>query len=1097
MDSNNMRVLPGKKKAFLAALLTFCSINLIMLAYLIHEEGQNLGLKSLIVDQWYSDVADIYEAKLERQKYIAGLFLASVHVTETEFDSFARSDRDSRLYDQVLGWVPFSASEDSDARSASALAASAMKVQYLSGSSQFNILRDKDFNQLFPACAGLIEKMMISGKSAACIPHQSSLPPFMDQSYSDALLVTTPVSTIGKSEPIGMVFGIYALGHALLKAAPENDLGVYAHLFVRDNTGYRNVYRYGHHVANIDVPPRSLGHIKALQFHHISTLRVADLPLVFAFSTGARPLLLTDGFDWLAFFILLISIFGAVAAYYIIIAIQRRLVDQKIAQENADHLNQLINGSVDALVEIDTEGLVTTWSPAAERIFGWTEGEAKGRLLTGMIIPPEHREPHDIGLKHHLETGKTEILGRLMEFKALTKEGSLRDVEIFIEKVELGEHIYFAWFLRDVSERKLNESKSNALLENIPDMAWFKDVYGRFVAVNEAFCHAAGRTREELLGKTDCEIWPHDLAQDYINDDMKVIASKEVHEVTEMLYHCDGTKRWIDTIKRPVLDNYGNVIGTVGIGRDVTESQQNQAQLKALTLKLQAIFDAAPIGILFTKKDNLDQSVIIRCNRRVRELFGFAEDELVGLCPDVLFAIEEEFEQFSKGFSHMPLEENITLEARLKRKNGGSLFWGRLTGRPLVGDRPENGYVWLIDDVTNERDTQEHLIRAQRMEVIGQLTGGLAHDFNNLLGIIVANLDLAREMLGDDSTINNFMDVALEASLRGAGLTKKLMSIARKQNLSPVEVDINQTLTEMQNLLRASTGRGIAFEMSLVDGNTTCMLDVSGFETAVINLVINARDALLETSRTDGVIRITTSIVNFDEGDYFFGRMTPGPYVSIRVSDNGPGMSKEVLGSAMEAFFTTKPLGSGTGLGLPMVQSFVDHAKGGIKLYSEEGFGTTVSISVPTCDGDLGKSEPMWKTDDFKGTGRILLVEDEEALLLATSTWLQSLGYEVVAAVCGEDALELLRAPGAHFDLLLTDVVMPGEVNGIQLAKKAKKHDPKMQVIYMSGFTGLVASETIFTPENLLIKPFRKRDLGKIIKINFNSNGVKNDVLEK
>ncbi|TNF08261.1 MAG: response regulator, partial [Gammaproteobacteria bacterium] len=174
-------------------------------------------------------------------------------------------------------------------------------------------------------------------------------------------------------------------------------------------------------------------------------------------------------------------------------------------------------------------------------------------------------------------------------------------------------------------------------------------------------------------------------------------------------------------------------------------------------------------------------------------------------------------------------------------------------------------------------------------------------------------------------------------------------------------------------------------------------------------------------------------------------------------------------------------------------------ANGTIKIYSEEGFGTTVSISIPSVEVNAGKIKPMWSSDDFSGSGRILLVEDEQALLLACATWLRSLGYEVTTAENGEQALSLFREAGAHFDLLLTDVVMPGEVDGIQLAEEAKKHDPKIKVVYMSGFTGLVASETLFARDNLLTKPFRKRDLGRIIKANIhtspsNFKGVEADV---
>ncbi|TNF05694.1 MAG: PAS domain S-box protein, partial [Gammaproteobacteria bacterium] len=907
MDRTDIRTFKVNGKAILSGLIVFCSVNMILLAYLFHEQEQTLFELSIQVEQWAERISDNHKMNLDRQRQLAGLFVASVEVTEKEFKAFANYRMGAKLNHDVVGWVPFSEPGLDDNSSAADNSSNAMKVEYLSGSPRYKLLRDKDFMQLFPSCAPMVEQMIVARKAVVCVPDMASLPPLMP-GFTDAFLIATPIIDSAFSEPRGMVFGIYPFGNLMMTAAPEDDLGVYGYLFVPDEEIFRNVFRYGQHQSIDDVPPRDLDDIRRQQFHLVRTVDVADFPLVVAFSTGVRPQLLTDLIDWLAFFILMVSIIGGVEAYYIVNMMQRRAHVQKIAQENASHLKKLIDGSLDALIEIDCDGLVTTWSPAAERIFGWSATEARGQLLSSMIIPQQHREAHDQGLKHHLETGESRILGCLMEFKALAKDGSLRDVEIFTEKVELNEDIYFASFIRDISQRKMTESRNQALLENIPDLAWFKDLHGRFIAVNDAFCRSAGYTRQELIGKTDHDIWPEACANKYTIDDQKVIASKKVHEVTEPLHSSDGSRRWIDTIKRPVLDNHGEVMGTVGIARDVTEMRESQAKLRALSAQQQAIFDAALIGIFFTRSDENGTRIIRRGNKRVRELFGYTDEELIGRGSGTLFANQADSQQFVESVETQPVGENYLLEAAFKRKNG-SLFWGSLTGRALDKSNPDRGNVWLIADITQERSAQEQLIRSQRMEAIGQLTGGLAHDFNNLLGIIVANLDLATELEPGSMSSKKYLDIALQAALRGAGLTKKLMAIARKQSLTPVKMDVNQTLIEMRGLLQATVGDDIVLEMSLTAEQTTCMLDVSGFETAILNLVINARDALVEKPSMDDAIKLTTTIVNFDEGDCFLCGLTPGPYVCIAVSDNGPGMAREVLDSAMDAFFTTKSMG--------------------------------------------------------------------------------------------------------------------------------------------------------------------------------------------
>lgn len=397
--------------------------------------------------------------------------------------------------------------------------------------------------------------------------------------------------------------------------------------------------------------------------------------------------------------------------------------------------------------------------------------------------------------------------------------------------------------------------------------------------------------------------------------------------------------------------------------------------------------------------------------------------------------------------------------------------------RPLGAEKPI--LLGICQDITERESKDSQLRQAQKMEVVGQLTGGLAHDFNNLLAVVIGNLDLLQEGFRGDPDTGELVDEALAAALRGAELTRQLLAFSRRQPLSPQRVDVNQLVTEMASLWRRTLSEAIELRIHLADEVWPIRVDASQLESATLNLVVNARDAM----PNGGLLTVETGNVSIGTGDWNDGEerdVPPGDYAVVAVSDNGSGMSADIVTRVFEPFFTTKPLGQGTGLGLSMIYGFAKQSGGAAKIYSEVGEGTTVRLYLPRYSAkDLGEPD----ADEFDpipsvGNERILLVEDNETVRRVVARQLEELGYSVVTACNAPEALQVLEGDDG-IDLLFTDVVMPGGMNGFELGREAQKRRKALKVLLTSGFTRAFddASDAEGTPPHLLTKPYRKANL--------------------
>ncbi|XYD09099.1 response regulator [Methylobacterium sp. NMS12] len=395
----------------------------------------------------------------------------------------------------------------------------------------------------------------------------------------------------------------------------------------------------------------------------------------------------------------------------------------------------------------------------------------------------------------------------------------------------------------------------------------------------------------------------------------------------------------------------------------------------------------------------------------------------------------------------------------------------------------------LIAEIHTRETAEGQLRQLQKMEAVGQLTGGIAHDFNNMLAIVIGSLNLIRKRLDrGDRDVARFIDVAMDGASRAASLTQRLLAFSRQQPLAPEPIDANKLVSGMSEILRRTLTGGIRLETVLAGGLWRTHADVSQLENAILNLAVNARDAMPEADVVDGRMTIETANAHLDEAYARTAGITPGQYVMVAVTDIGTGMTPEVLAKVFDPFFTTKPVGKGTGLGLSQVYGFVRQSGGHAKVYSEPWHGTSVKLYLPRFYGpeEVGGSSAEVGTSGALKTGSrreiVLVVEDEETLRLLSVEALRELGYTVRHADSGVAALRVLDAQ-PDVALLFTDIVMP-DMNGRRLAEEALRRRPELKVLYTTGFTrNAVVHNGVLDPgTNFLPKPFTLEQLASKVR---------------
>jgi len=400
---------------------------------------------------------------------------------------------------------------------------------------------------------------------------------------------------------------------------------------------------------------------------------------------------------------------------------------------------------------------------------------------------------------------------------------------------------------------------------------------------------------------------------------------------------------------------------------------------------------------------------------------------------------------------------------------------------------PDGGINYLLfeaRDVTELKAAQEQLRQSQKMEALGQLTGGIAHDFNNLLTVVVGSLDLVLRKSGEEAVLRLVRN-ALQASERGANLTSQLLAFSRRQRLSPVALDINAVIGGMRDLLVRSIGPQVEIETKLQSDVWPALADPTQLEVMLLNLAINARDAMIDGGQ---IVIGTKNMAALPE--QVAAELDDGEYVCISVSDDGPGMPPDVLAHAFEPFFTTKAHGKGTGLGLAQLYGFARQSGGIAKIQSEVGHGTTVSIFLPRTHERVTHNAQSQSRTHPTRRARILVLDDDDDVRTVTCESIRELGYEVVAV--GNAAEALKRLAGEHFDLLITDVAMPG-MTGVEVARHLRSEGNTIPIVFSSGYADVQSFGEELSEEVILRKPFRLTDIAARIETALEPSSIREE----
>ncbi|MGQ0589071.1 MAG: CHASE3 domain-containing protein [Sphingosinicella sp.] len=531
-------------------------------------------------------------------------------------------------------------------------------------------------------------------------------------------------------------------------------------------------------------------------------------------------------------------------------------------------------------------------------------------------------------------------------------------------------------------------------------------------------------------------------------------------------------------------------------GREVERRRRAEDELRALNAELEdrvqertsevrrsrelldAVIENMPDALILQDADDDFRYVLV--NRAGERLMGKERGEIVGRVDQELFPpdqaaafLEEDRAVVATG------QPRFCAERPISTANGIRLI--DTSKVPIPSGNGGRGFVLgIVRDVTEQKALEAQLRQSQRMHAVGRLTGGIAHDFNNILAIILGNADLLREQLAEGTESAEMAEEVLGAAAHGAELVRRLLAFSRMQHLEPTALDLNERLPAIIGLLKRTLGEAINIQTKPVEGLWPAMVDPTQVDDALVNLAINARDAMPE----GGSLTIETGNEVLDE-DYAAqnAEVAPGDYVMLAVSDTGTGMAPAVITRAFEPFFTTKAEGKGSGLGLSQVYGWVKQSGGHIKIYSELGHGTTIKLFLPraSATADEVRDEADRDAIAIRGHETILVVEDNPNVLRTVVRQLGDLGYASIEATNGAEALDLIRS-GVGFDLLLTDIVMPGGITGYELAARVREIQPAVKVLFTSGYTELAATGGDANRGPLLSKPYRKQDLGRAIR---------------
>jgi two-component system cell cycle sensor histidine kinase/response regulator CckA len=751
--------------------------------------------------------------------------------------------------------------------------------------------------------------------------------------------------------------------------------------------------------------------------------------------------------------------------------ITRRKRSEEALQQSVSRLLATLESTADGILVVDLEGRIVDLNQQFMNIWGFPED----------LIPQGRKEDLVASLNNH--TGMDGVLSKLKDpagfiariqqlyqtpeepsFEVLEfRDG--RVIERFSQPQRIdGKPVGRVWSFRDVTHRIQAEQELRttagllqAVADGTSDAIFVKDLQGKYLFFNQGAARFVGKPISEVIGRDDTEVFEWDSALLIMERDRRVIASGVVETEEETVSAAGITRTYLAT-KAPYRNERGEIVGLVGISRDISDRKRAEARLR---------------GILTSVTDSIitvnSKAQIVSVNPATEKLFEYESWELIGQGLDILMPPPYNVhasKYFSDYFRTGEKKVIGSIRELPQRRKDGTTFIGELSVSEVLMDG-EPHFVGVVRDITAKKRLEEHLLQAQKLEAIGRLAGGVAHDFNNLLTVINGYAEL---LLSSGEFNRELISAIRSAGDRAAALTAQLLAFSRKAIIEPRVLDLNEIVEATSRMLSRLIGEDIRLVTKLAPSLAKVRMDPVQLEQILMNLAVNARDAMPR----GGILELSTENVHLPSGMLIDqGNCPAGDYVELLVVDNGDGMSEAVQNRIFEPFFTTKETGKGTGLGLATVYGIVRQASGAISVDSQVGQGTTFRIFFPAVLEPV--VAPVIASTGLgpRGTETILLAEDEARVRQLIRLTLEKQGYTVLEAKCGEEAVQLSVAFQGTIHLLVTDVVMPG-LSGRELAETIRLARPEIAVCYVSGYMddAIIRNGFDGSQSNFLQKPF-------------------------
>ncbi len=748
-----------------------------------------------------------------------------------------------------------------------------------------------------------------------------------------------------------------------------------------------------------------------------------------------------------------------------------RLAAVESLRISEERLRVALNGAQGGVWDWDINTGEAWWSPEMYDLFGVPKGMDTREMAVMELIHEEDRAR----VRDTIANAIAKHTDYHCEFRVLSgKRWLSSQARLSVDTSGTPNRLVgITW---DITERveanealRLSESRYRQLVDMLPS-AIFVQAQDTILFVNPAFMQLMGASNaEELLGRSLFDVLhpaSHDLLRrrhDEMLNNPNPLTGFEIVGLRR-----DGRSIPLHVVAAPI-EGYG-VNATLFALSDLTERERSAALLRS-------VLDSVDDAILTVD----DQGIVTSVNQSTERLFQYGESEVLGMAVSVL--VPDLGVDAHERFGGHDVRSRVTRSAGVGRdvkglRKDGTSFPAELTVTEFLRDG-QREFTWVLRDITARRQLEEQFRQSQKMEAVGRLAGGVAHDFNNLLTVINGYSELILTDLAVDHPLQRPLAAIHDAGDRAARLTKQLLAMSRKSMVEPRLVDLNELVAESAELFRRLIGEDISLSVLADPKPVRVVLDPGQLEQVLMNLVVNARDAM----PSGGQLTIETRTVDLSsEPEHASSNLPLGRYAMLRVTDTGCGMSLEVQDKIFEPFFTTKGVGKGTGLGLAVVHGVVQQSGGTIAVDSTHGNGSTFKILLPAADEAVGESTASEINVSLKGRETVLVAEDEEAVRTLVRFALEGQGYTVLTASAGLDALDLLRTHTGQVDLLVTDMIMPG-ISGRELAEKARRARPNLRVIYMSGYTddALVRYGLHGTSEQFIQKPFTP--LGLVRKV--------------